>query len=123
MLYIKKFYRSISYAVRGLSYALRQEQNFRIQVIMAVIVIALMFYFRLQAWENIVISLMIIIVLVLELINTIFEKIVDILKPRIHPYAQVIKDMMAATVLVASFGALIIGIIVFTPYFAELFSW
>jgi diacylglycerol kinase (ATP) len=46
---------------------------------------------------------------------------VDILKPRVHPYAQLIKDIMAAAVLIASGGAIVIGVIIFFPYIKELF--
>jgi diacylglycerol kinase len=33
----------------------------------------------------------------------------DILKPRVHPYARVVKDVMAGAVFVVSFGAFILG--------------
>jgi diacylglycerol kinase len=42
------------------------------------------------------------------------------LKPRIHSYVAVIKDLMAATVLIASLAAIIIGGIIFFPYLANL---
>ena len=64
---------------------------------------------------------MIFFVLVMELFNTILERVVDILKPRVHPYAQLIKDIMAATVLIASIGAIVVGITIFYPYIKELF--
>jgi len=60
-------------------------------------------------------------VLIMELINTVFERVVDILKPRIHPYARVIKDLMAATVLITSIVAVIVGVIIFYPYIQERF--
>lgn len=70
--------------------------------------------------EAIVLTMMIIFVLVLEVVNTIFEKLVDILKPRMHSYVGVIKDMMAATVLLAAVGAVVIALMVFIPYCLEL---
>jgi diacylglycerol kinase len=42
------------------------------------------------------------------------------LKPRIHPYARLIKDLMAAVVLISSIVALIVGIIIFYPYIRDL---
>lgn len=79
-------------------------------------VVVLMIVFPLRNWERIALSLVITLVLVLELINTIMEKIVDILKPRIHHYVEIIKDMMAAAVLIASLGALAVGLLIFLPY-------
>jgi len=116
---IKKFFRSFVYAFRGLRYALGREQNFQVHFVAAGLLGLLMWYFHLRTLEVVALVLCVIIVLVLELINTVFEKMVDLLKPRIHPYAEVIKDMMAATVLVASIGALVIGVIIFFPYISQ----
>lgn len=85
-------------------------------MIAAALVILLMIIFPLRTLERIALSLVIAFVLVLELINTIIEKIVDILKPRIHHYVEIIKDMMAAAVLIASIGALVVGLLIFWPY-------
>lgn len=108
--------RSFQYAIKGFWYVFKNEQSFRIHLLATAVVLLLMIYFQVKLWEAVILFLVIIVVLVLELINTIFEKMVDILKPRIHFYAEIIKDIMAATVLVASIGALIIGILIFAPY-------
>jgi diacylglycerol kinase len=60
-------------------------------------------------------------VLISEIINTAIERIVDILKPRIHPYARLIKDLMAAAVLISVTASIIVGIIIFYPYVRSLF--
>jgi len=80
-----------------------------------------MFFFPTRTLERIALFLVIFAVLVVELVNSMFERVVDILKPRIHPYAQLIKDITAAAVLLASVGAVIVGIIIFWPYFRDLF--
>jgi diacylglycerol kinase len=64
-----------------------------------------------------VLALTIVLVLSLELANTAAERIMDILKPRVHPYARVVKDAMAGAVLIASVGAVFIGICILLPYF------
>jgi diacylglycerol kinase len=96
---------------------LRNEQNFQLEVLFGFFVMILMFIFDIRGMEKVALFLVIFLVLVMEIINTIFERVVDILKPRVHPYAQLIKDIMAAAVLIASIGAIIIGTIVFYPYF------
>lgn len=108
--------KSFRYAGRGIWYVFRNEQSFRIHLLASLVVIILMIYFRVTLWQAIILLLVIALVLVLELINTIFEKIIDILKPRIHYYAEMVKDIMAAAVLIASIGAVIIGILIFGPY-------
>jgi undecaprenol kinase len=75
---------------------------------------------ELRAEEWIVILLLVGSVLALEMINSIFERIVDTFKPRIHPAVRDIKDIMAATVLVASLIAAIIGLTIFIPEIKDL---
>lgn len=113
---IKEFLKSFQFALRGLRYAIKNEKNFQNELVVAFLAICAMFYFRVSRPEVIVISTMIIAVLVMEMLNTIVERIIDILKPGIHPYARLIKDLMAASVLLISILALIIGLIIFIPY-------
>lgn len=94
----------------------KTEQNFRIQLFAAIIVIILAFYYKIRGWEAVAVVLSVMIVMVLELINTTFERMVDMLTPRIHHYVEDIKDIMAATVLLAAIGAFIIGVLIFWPY-------
>jgi len=116
---LKKFSRSFAHAARGFKYALK-EQNFRAQILFSIAVIFLIIFFNLKIWEAAALIMMIVLVLVLEIINSIFERIMDILEPRVHPYAKTIKDMMAAAVLIASLGAAFVGIIIFSPYFNNI---
>lgn len=115
---LRKFKRSLEHAGNGLKYLVSHEKNFQYDLLAAAIVIIGMIYFDLRRWEIIVLFLVIAGVLVMELVNTVVERMVDILKPRIHPYAKLIKDLMAAGVLLASLFAVIIGIIIFLPYLA-----
>lgn len=119
---ISRFRRSLKHALDGLSYAIAQERNFRIELAFAFFVIFFIFLFKVKNWEAIVLIVMIMWVLIAELTNTVLERVVDILKPRIHPYARLIKDLMAAVVLISSMVAVIVGLIIFYPYFRQLIS-
>ena len=118
----KKLFKSFRHAFRGLKYALKNEQNFQLEVLGGVFVVVLMCLFPTSGLEKIALFIVIFAVLVIELINTIFERVVDMLKPRVHPYAQVVKDIMAAAVLLSSIGALIVGVGIFYPYIKDLFG-
>lgn len=106
--------------MRGLRYVVNHEKNFQNQLTAAFLVTIAMIYFQVTRAEAVVLILVIAGVLVMELFNTVMERVVDILKPRIHPYARLIKDLMAASVLIASLLAIVIGILIFYPYVAEL---
>jgi len=117
---MRRFKRSLRHALDGIKYALSHEKNFRIEIIVAFLVLGLIFIFKVKNWEAIILILMIMWVLVSELTNTVFERVVDILKPRIHPYAGLIKDLMAAVVLISAIASVTVGIIIFYPYFRDL---
>ncbi|MFH0969433.1 MAG: diacylglycerol kinase [Patescibacteria group bacterium] len=118
----KELYQSFSYALRGLKYAISMERNFQTEIVIAVFVIALILIFKVKNWEAVVLVSVIIWVLTMELFNTVVERVADILKPRVHPYIRLIKDMMAAVVLISVVFAIAIGIIIFYPYFKDLAS-
>ena len=109
--------RSFYHAVRGIGYTLRYEKNFQVESAAAGAVIFLMFLLPLTASERAILILAIALVLCLELVNTALERIMDILKPRVHPYARVVKDVMAGAVLLAATLAVVVGLAIFSPYF------
>ncbi|MBF8280787.1 MAG: diacylglycerol kinase [Candidatus Magasanikbacteria bacterium] len=116
---LRRFLQSFRYAGRGLLRLLREERSFRVQTFIAAVVLILIGVFPLRIWEVIVVILSIVMVLILEILNSVVERLVDALKPRIHPYVEVIKDMMAGAVLIASLGAVIVGLIIFVPYLLD----
>ena len=115
------FLASLRYASRGLIKTVRKEQNFRIHFIISIFVLFLAYYFRISSLEFIIILILISLVFILELFNTIFERFVDLLQPRIHHYAREIKDINAAIVLVVALTSLLVGLIIFLPKIFNLF--
>ncbi len=117
---IDRLEKSFKHAFKGLRYAITYERNFQIELVIGFIVLVLILVLKLKNWEAIILLLMIMWVLIVELTNTAVERVVDILKPRIHPYARLVKDIMAAVVLISSTAAVAIGIIIFLPYIKVL---
>ncbi len=120
MINFRAFIRSLGFAAKGVGRVARAEQNFRIELAIGALVILAMFLLEVSAAEKGVLLIAITLVLVLELSNSIVERIVDLLKPRIHHYVEEIKDIMAGVVLVASAGAVTIGLVIFLPYLMRL---
>ncbi len=113
-------FKSLQAALRGLKYTFKSEQNFRLQILASVAVLFLTWIFPLKSWEVILVILLVVAVLTMELLNTALEYFADLLKPRLHHYVEIVKDVMAAAVLVTSLGSLIIGLIIFYPHFIGL---
>lgn len=110
-----------SFAWQGIVAVIKSEKNFQIHLIFALLVILISFYVKLNMIEWIIIVLTIGLVLLLEMINTIIEKLIDFVIPEIHPTAKLIKDIAAGAVLVSAIMAIIVGLIIFTPKILLLF--
>lgn len=116
---IRSLWKSFRHAFHGVVIVLHEEQNFRIQLVCAVLVFVLAYTFRVRPIEGAVLALVIGCVLVLELINSVVERLIDVVKPRVHPYIAELKDIAAGAVLVAACTAVIVALYIFVPYFIE----
>jgi len=108
-------FKSFRFALAGLTHALRYGRSFQIQLVFGVATVALIFILDLTKLEAAIILSLIFLILSLELINTTAERIIDCFRPEISLHAKVIKDLMAAAVLVASLGAVVVGCLIFLP--------
>lgn len=114
---MKKFLRSFYYAMQGIIVSVREQVNLRIQIVTALGVVVLGIYFRITMKEWAILVLVIGLVLGLELMNTSIENLVDLVTKERKPLAGKIKDIAAGAVLIVSLSALIIGWLIFKPYF------
>ena len=116
----KSFLRGVGYCLEGISYTFKNERNFRIEIILGIIAVILSFLLKISILEWVVIVLLINLVLVLELLNTAFESIVDLYTQEYNKIAKAAKDVAAAAVLTASIFSLVIGILIFVPKIMEV---
>ncbi len=116
MFYRRNLTNSLRCAINGLSYTYHNQQNFKIHVLAGLCVIILSSYLNIKLIEWIVLILVMATVLVLELINSILEIVIDLIEPKMHNYVRVIKDVFAGCVLIFSMASIIIGFLIFIPY-------
>jgi diacylglycerol kinase (ATP) len=105
--------KSFNYAIDGIVYVLRNQRNMRIHFFLAILVLGLGLILNLSRIEFIVLFFVIALVVVSELINTAIESTIDLVTTTYDPIAEVAKNVAAASVLVASATALIVGYLVF----------
>lgn len=112
---MKRWFRSIGFAMKGVIYALRITPNMHIQLgILCLVVIAgLIVHLSLTEWC--ILTLCAALVLVAELINTAIEHVVDLISPDYHPLAGRIKDMAAGAVLIGALASAVVGVLIFLP--------
>jgi diacylglycerol kinase (ATP) len=110
---VKELIDSFNYAVSGIVSAMKLEKSLRIHYIAAITVIGFSNLFNLTRVEFMILLLTVVLVVVLEMINTAIEKTIDMITREYHPLARVIKDVSAGAVLIASFNAVIVGYLMF----------
>ncbi|MGQ9692383.1 MAG: diacylglycerol kinase family protein [Thermaceae bacterium] len=103
---VRGFLAAFRFALEGLLYAWREERNLRLQSAFGLLA------FLLALWlgtDPVPILLANGLVLGLELMNTALEALTDLAAPTHHPLAKRAKDTAAASVLLASLFALLVG--------------
>lgn len=116
-----KLINSFGFAFQGIKEAFTYEPNFKIHVLIGVLVSILAFYLNFSRQDWLVLIFTIFFVLILELINTAIEELVNLVSPEFSQNAKIAKDVSAAAVLLGSFLAVIVGLILFLPKLLNLF--
>lgn len=110
-----KFIKSITHAIEGLGWALREHANFRIHLVLGLMALLLAMRLGFSLLEYAILILTIAMVVVAEVLNTALEEISDLITMRWSKHSKIAKDVGAGAVLVASFVALIVGLLLFIP--------
>ena len=107
---------SFLYAAKGIGYAFSTQRNFRIHVGFTLAAFGLSFFLGLNKTDLAIMALTATSVLIVELLNTAIESVVDLaIGKRFHPLAQIAKDCSAGAVLVASFSSVLIAVLLLLP--------
>ena len=98
---IVRIWAAFFYSLNGLRFAISNEAAFRQEACIVVIVsIALLFVPLSPVWKGLL-FLATTVVLVVELLNSAIESVVDIASPEYHVLAKRAKDLGSAAVLVS----------------------
>ena len=115
--------KSFQYAFRGISYVLKTSRNFKIQLIFAVTSLMIGFLLQISQSNYVILIATIMSVLILEILNTSIESIVDlVVKKKFSTLAKISKDTSAGAVLLASINSVIIAVYIFVPKIKLLFE-
>lgn len=111
----RRFLRSLWRASRALIAAFAGEHNFRLQVVGGVVILLVAVLLGSRGYELALLVAVLGAVPTLELVNSSVEHLVDLMQPRVHQVAAVVKNMMAGAVLLAALTAVITVAIILLP--------
>ena len=115
--------KSFKYAFSGISYVLKTSRNFKIQLIFAVTSLMIGFLLQISQRNYVILIATIMSVLILEILNTSIESLVDlVVKKEFSSLAKISKDTSAGAVLLASINSVIIAVYIFVPKIKLLFE-
>jgi diacylglycerol kinase (ATP) len=114
--------RSFRYAFAGVRTLFATQANFRIHAVAALVVVATGALLHVSQADWLWLTAAIVGVWVTEAFNTALEFLADAVATDPHPLIGKAKDCAAAAVLLAAFGAVIIGLLVLGPPLIRLLA-
>ena len=116
------FIDSFKYAFKGIQTVFQEERNMRTHLFLGISILLVSFFIGLEQNEWLWIILSVFLVLIMEIINTIVENVVDLItNNKYHPLAKKAKDMAAAAVLTTAFFSIVTASIIILPKILKLF--
>ena len=112
---LKKGVYSFKNALEGISWIIRTQVNFKIQLILSFLAVLGGIIFRISYLEFLAIIILIGVGLAIETINTAIEEAIDAIHKDWSNEIKIAKDVSAAAMLIFSLTALAVAIIIFVP--------
>jgi diacylglycerol kinase (ATP) len=115
---IKRIFSAIGYSLAGFKAAWQNEAAFRQEMLVAVIGTVSALSMRISAFEKLMLIGVLVLVLIVELINSAFEAVVDRISLEPHPLSKNVKDLGSAAVALAIGLALAAwGVVLFNRFY------
>lgn len=104
---LRRLVNAMSYSLSGLLLAWQDEAAFRQEIILAIVLVPAAFMVPVGVTQRVLLVASVMLVLVVEMINSAIEATVDRVSLDIHPLAKKAKDMGSAAVLLALMNAIL----------------
>ena len=112
----RNIFDSFQYAFNGIIYCFKNTRNFRIEILFGILILITCMFTHCTINEYMLVISTIFSVLILELINTSIESIVDLnVQNKFNKLAKISKDCSAASVLLASLNSIFVAAFIFFP--------
>lgn len=105
---LRRLWNACRYSYDGCAAAWRDEQAFRQIVWGCVFGLPLAFWLGRTWGDRALLSLVLVLSLLVELLNSAIENVVDRISPELHPLSKKAKDMGSAAQLMAQIGVLLV---------------
>ena len=100
---LTRLVRAFGYSFQGFAHTWREEAAFRQEVLLAVLVVPLGLYVGHSGVERALLVAPMLVILIVEMLNSAVEAVVDRAGTERHPLAGMAKDMGSAAVMLSFF--------------------
>ena len=111
----RNFFSSVRYSIDGFFAAVQHEPSFREDLIFAILLVPFAIFLPVNAVSTALMIASLILILIVELLNSAIEWIIDYLRPERHPLAKRIKDMASAAVFLSYINCIVVWAILLWP--------
>lgn len=108
----RRLIKTLGHSAAGLAFAWRSEEAFRVEVLLCLVLVPLAFVLEPSALGRLLLIGSLLLVLIVELLNTAIEKTVDRISLEHHQLSKSIKDLGSAAVGLALALALLVWVTV-----------
>lgn len=112
---LRNFIASVRYSIDGFFAALKHEPSFREDFLFVILLIPFAVILPVNAVSTAVMISSLLLIMIVELLNSAIEWTIDYLRPEIHPLAKRIKDMASAAVFVSYINCVVVWVIILWP--------
>ena len=97
----RRFFQTLRYSWRGVRFAFQHEEAFRVELAAFCVLLPLAFWLGQTPLDRVLLIAPCVMVLLVELLNSALEAVVDLYSPDQHPLAAAAKDMGSAAVFLS----------------------
>ena len=109
---MKRIWKALFYSLDGLAAAFRHEDAFRLEVLLALILVPLALHMPVSGVAKALMVASILLVLIAELVNSSIEAITDRISLENHVLAKRAKDMGSAAVMLSLINVVVVWLII-----------
>jgi len=94
-----QLFKNTQYALDGFKHAFKTESSFKLELFSAMVILPAIYFVSTSLEAKLVLFVTAMLVLIVELINSAIENVVDLVTTEIHPLAKSAKDIGASAVM------------------------
>jgi diacylglycerol kinase (ATP) len=118
---LSRLWAAFIFSLNGLRFAVKNEEAFRQEIVLYVLLLIFLFFLPIPILFKAILIVVNTIVLLIELINSSIEAIVDMVSPEYNEFAKHAKDLGSAAVLISLILATILwGLGVYSAFINRL---